>query len=82
MKVHRKAFPRGVAGNVWGLQASALLRAYEPALTEALPVHIIVTVRSLDGDLRVRAAGMRALAQRNWVNTPLPLRVPINVVNR
>ena len=82
VKVHRKAFPRGVAGNVWGLQASALLRAYEPALTEALPVHIIVTVRSLDGDLRVRAAGMRALAQRNWVNTPLPLRVPVNVINR
>lgn len=82
VKVHRKAFSRGVAGNVWGLQASALLRAYEPELTEALPVHIIVTVRSLDGDVRVRAAGMRALAQRNWVNTPLPVRVPINVVNR
>lgn len=82
VKVHRKAFPRGVAGKIWGLQATALLRAYEPALTEALPVHIIVTIRSLDGDLRVRASGMRALAQSNWVNTPLPLRVPINVINR
>lgn len=79
VKVHRKAFPRGITGKDWGLQASALLRAYEPTLTEPLPVHIIVTVRSLDGDTQVRASGMRALAVRNWVNTPLPVRVPIRL---
>ncbi|MDZ4019109.1 S8 family anti-phage peptidase IteS [Pseudomonas sichuanensis] len=79
VKVHRKAFPRGITGKNWGLQASALLRAYEPDLTEPLPVHIIVTIRSLDGDKQVRAAGMRALALTNWVNTPLPVRVPIRL---
>lgn len=79
VKVHRKAFPRGISGTNWGVQATALLRAYEPDLTEPLPVHIIVTVRSLDGDTLVRAAGMRALAQRNWVQTPLPVHVPIRV---
>ena len=79
VKVHRKAFPRGLAGTNWGLQATALLRAYEPTLTEPLPVDIIVTVRSIDGDLRVRAAGMRALAQTNWVNSALPVRVPIRL---
>lgn len=79
VKVHRNAFPRGISGTNWGVQATALLRAYEPDLTEPLPVHIIVTVRSLDGDTQVRAAGMRALAQRNWVQTPLPVHVPIRV---
>lgn len=79
VKVHRNSFPRGVTGEQWGLQATALLRAYEPALIEPLPVHIIVTVRSLDGDPQVRAAGLRALAQTNWVNTPLPVRVPLRV---
>jgi serine protease AprX len=79
VKLHRNSFPRGVTGEQWGLQATALLRAYEPALIEPLPVHIIVTVRSLDGDLQVRAAGLRALAQTNWVNTPLPVRVPLRV---
>ena len=79
VKVHRNSFPRGVTGEHWALQATALLRAYEPALIEPLPVHIIVTVRSLDGDPQVRAAGLRALAQTNWVNTPLPVRVPLRV---
>ena len=79
VKVHRKAFPRGITGTNWGIQATAMLRAYEPVLTEPLPVHIIVTVRSLDGDTQVRADGMRALALKNWVNTPLPVRVPIRL---
>ncbi|NWE27793.1 S8 family peptidase [Pseudomonas gingeri] len=79
VKVHRKAFPRGISGTNWGLQATALLRAYEPDLTEPLPVQIIVTIRSLDGDTQVRASGMRALAQCNWLHTPLPVHVPIRV---
>lgn len=64
----------GISGTNWGVQATALPRAYEPDLTEPLPVNIIVTVRSLDGDTQVRA-----LAQRNWVQTPLPVHVPIRV---
>jgi len=79
VKVHRKSFPRGLAGEQWGLQATATLRAYQPALTEPLPVFIIVTLRSIDGDTEVRAAGLRALSQRNWINTPLPVRVPIRI---
>jgi hypothetical protein len=79
VKVHRTKFPNGAAVNQWGLQAKARLRAYEPELTEALPVNIIVTLRSLDGDPLVRAAGLRALSLCNWVHTPLPVRVPISV---
>lgn len=79
VKVHRKSFTNGAAGKQWGLQAKARLRAYEPDLTEALPVSIIVTLRSLEGDPQVRAAGLRALSQCNWINTPLPVRVPIRL---
>lgn len=79
VKVHRTKFPNGAAVQQWGLQAKARLRAYEPELTEALPVNIIVTLRSLDGDPMVRTAGLRALSQCNWVHTPLPVRVPIRV---
>lgn len=79
VKVHRATFPNGTAVKQWGLQAKARLRAYEPELTEALPVNIIVTLRSLDRDPKVRAAGLKALNLRNWVHTPLPVRVPIRV---
>lgn len=79
VKIHRKPFPRGITGTNWGIQATALLRAYEPALTDPLPVHIVVTIRSLDGDTRVRASGMRALALSNWVSAQLPVRVPIRL---
>ncbi|WP_033733276.1 S8 family anti-phage peptidase IteS [Pseudomonas sp. LAIL14HWK12:I12] len=79
VKVHRATFPNGTAVKQWGLQAKARLRAYEPELTEALPVNIIVTLRSLDRDPQVRAAGLKALSLRNWVHTPLPVRVPIRV---
>lgn len=79
VKVHRASFPNGTAVQQWGLQAKVRLRAYEPELAEALPVNIIVTLRSLDRDPQVRAAGLRALSQSNWVYTPLPVRVPIRV---
>lgn len=77
VKVHRKAFPNGVAGGEWALQAGVFLRAFEPALTEAMMVTILVTLRSLDGDANVHADGMRALAATNWVRQVLPVRVPV-----
>lgn len=79
VKVHRATFPNGTSIQQWGLQAKIRLRAYEPELTEALPVNIIVTLRSLDRDPKVRAAGLKALSLCNWINTPLPVRVPIRV---
>jgi serine protease AprX len=80
VKVHRTKFPNGAAVQQWGLQAKASLRAYEPELTETLPViNIIVTLRSLDGDPMVRAAGLRVLSQCNWVHTPLSVRAPFSV---
>ena len=77
VKVHRKAFPNGTSGDEWALQAGVFLRAYEPALTEAMMVTILVTLRSLDGDPNVHADGMRALAATNWVRESLPVRVPV-----
>lgn len=79
VKVHRKTFPEGTAGDVWCLQATAILRAFEPAMSSPLPVSIIVTLRALDGDVNVRADGMRALSLVNWVHSPLPVRVPVKI---
>lgn len=77
IKVHRRSFPQGTAVETWGLQATAMLRAYEPALTHALPVTIIVTLRSLEGNPDVRSDGLKALAKTNWVHAVLPVRTPI-----
>ena len=77
IKVHRKSFPEGTTGENWALQASVFLRAFEPALDDALPVTIIITLRSLDGDKNVHADGLRALAATNWVHNTLPIRVPV-----
>ncbi|MGY3809670.1 S8 family anti-phage peptidase IteS [Aeromonas veronii] len=79
VKIHRKSFPRGCEGENWALQAGLTLRAFEPPLNSALPVSIIVTLRSLDGDASVHAEGLRALALNNWVHTQLPVRIPIIV---
>jgi hypothetical protein len=54
-----------------------MLRAFEPALTHALPVTIIVTLRALDGNPDVRSDGIRALTQANWIHAALPVRTPI-----
>jgi len=77
IKVHRKSFPEGTSGEIWALQASVFLRAFEPALEDALPVTIIVTLRSIDGNKNVHADGIRALAGTNWVHNTLPVRVPV-----
>ncbi|MBI2728448.1 MAG: S8 family peptidase [Polaromonas sp.] len=79
VKVHRRKFPQGVAGDVWALNAKLMLRAFEPPLQEALRAYIVVTLRATDGDTRVHAQGIHALQARNWVQHALPLRVPIVV---
>ena len=56
-----------------------MLRANEPAMTQPLPVFIIVTLRALDGNPNVRADGIRALTQTNWVHTSLSIRFPVRV---
>lgn len=79
VKIHRKAFSRGIASGDWALQAKATLRANEPALREPLPVTIVVTLKSLDGNTQVYADGVRALNANNWAHSPLPVRVPVTV---
>jgi hypothetical protein len=77
IKVHRARFPNGVDVDQWGLQASVVLRAYEPAQEQSLPVSILVTLRALDGNPQVRADGLRELNLKNWIHSPLPIRVPV-----
>ena len=78
VKVHRKRFPLGVTGDQWGLQVRMFLRAFEPSMTEGLQVHILCTLRALDGNPEIHAQGLRALASTNWVREHLPARVPVH----
>lgn len=79
VKLHRKTFPQGVAGDQWAIQLDALLRANEPPVAEPLNVALIVSLRSLDGNVQVHADGVRSLVQSNWVRQQLPVRVPVHV---
>lgn len=79
VKVHRRKFPQGVAGDAWALNAKLMLRAFEPPLQEALKAYIVVTLRATDGDARVHTQGIQALQANNWVRHALPVRVPIIV---
>lgn len=79
VKLHRKKFPQGVAGDQWAIQLDALLRANEPPLAEPLNVALVVSLRSLDANRQVHADGVRALVQSNWVRQHLPVRVPVQV---
>lgn len=77
VKIHRKRFAHGIGGNDWALQARMFMRAFEPAIAEGLQVHIVCTLRALDGNPEVHAQGLQALAATNWVRQDLPLRVPV-----
>lgn len=79
VKLHRKQFPKGVAGDQWAIQLDALLRANEPPLAEPLNVALIVSLRALDGNAQVHADGVRSLVNSNWVRQQLPVRVPVHV---
>ena len=79
VKLHRKRFPQGIAGDQWAIQLDALLRANEPPLAEPLNVALIVSLRSLDGNAQVHADGVRSLVNSNWVRQQLPVRVPVHV---
>ncbi len=78
VKVHRKSFPRGVAGDTWALQAGMVLRAFEPSMNEGLTVYILCTLRSLSGDPQIHAQGLRALTATNWIRQDLPMRIPVH----
>ncbi|PWB19178.1 S8 family anti-phage peptidase IteS [Comamonas sp. JNW] len=79
VKLHRKQFSQGVAGDQWAIQLEALLRANEPPLAEPMNVALIVSLRSVDGNTQVHADGIRALVASNWVHDQLPVRVPVTV---
>ena len=53
------------------------MRECEPAIAEGLQVHIICTLRALDGNPEVHAQGLQALASTYRVRQDLPLRVPV-----
>lgn len=77
VKLHRKRFPQGVAGDQWAIQLEPLLRANEPPLAEPINVALIVSLRSLDGNSQVHADGVRAMINANWAHQQLPVRVPV-----
>lgn len=77
VKLHRKSFPLGVAGNQWAVQLETLLRANEPSPAEPIQVALLVSLRALDGNPNVHADGLRALNASNWVRQALPIRVPV-----
>ncbi|WP_285130754.1 S8 family anti-phage peptidase IteS [Leclercia adecarboxylata] len=79
VKIHRKKFSRGIASGNWAIQAKATLRANEPPLREPLPVTIIVTLRSLDGNTQIYSDGVRALNSNNWIHSALPVRMSVSV---
>lgn len=79
VKVHRKRFAQGISGAEWALQARMFMRAFEPSMAEGLQVHIVCTLRALDGSPDVHAEGLRVLAATNWVREALPARVPVQV---
>lgn len=79
VKVLRKKFPQGKAGEVWALRAGMTRRAFEPPLAEPLRAVIAVTLRAIDGNQTIHTAGLQALAQTNWIHQVLPTHVPIHV---
>lgn len=79
VKTQRNVFPGGIAGNSWALQAGLTQRAFEPPLDVPLNATIVVTLRALDGNPDVHAQGIRAMLTTNWVQSQLPVRVPITV---
>lgn len=79
VKTYRRRFPRGTAGQNWGLQATILRRAMEPPLVQPLRVVIAVTLRALDGTQTVYEEGRRLLAANNWIMQNLSQRVDIQV---
>ncbi len=79
VKLHRKSFPKGVAGDQWAVQLETLLRANEPAPAEPIKVALLVSLRSLSGDQDTHAGGVRALNALNWVRQPLAARIPVLV---
>jgi serine protease AprX len=79
VKTQRRAFPGGIAGDTWALQASMTQRAFEAPLEVAMNAFIVVTLRALDGNPDVHSQGIRAMLATNWVQNQLPVRVPIRV---
>lgn len=79
VKIYRRRFTKGVAGDTWGLQATLLRRAVEPQLAQPLRVVIAVTLRALDDNPNVYNEGRRLLAASNWISQDLSLRVDVPV---
>lgn len=79
VKLYRRRFPKGAAGDTWGLQATILRRAIQPQLAQPLRVVIAVTLRALDNNPHVYEEGRRLLAASNWISQDLSQRVDIPV---
>lgn len=79
VKIYRRRFPKGMAGETWGLQATLLRRAFEPQLAQPLRVVIAVTLRALDDNPNIYGEGRRLLAASNWISQDLSQRVDVPV---
>jgi serine protease AprX len=79
VKIYRRRFPKGMAGETWGLQATLLRRAFEPQLAQPLRVVIAVTLRALDDNPNIYGQGRRLLAASNWISQDLSQRVDVPV---
>lgn len=79
VKVYRRRFPKGVAGDTWGLQATILRRAIEHHLAQPLRVVIAITLRALDDNPNVYGEGRTLLAASNWISQDLSLRIDVPV---
>lgn len=77
VKLHRKTFPEGTAGDVWALQAKLQTRAAQDKPDFPIKAYIFVTLRSVDGDTAVHTDGLNALRATQWIQQSLPVRVPV-----
>jgi len=78
VRTHHAKFPRGCAGEEWGLKLALTERHdYEDGIEQR--AYVILTLRGLDDDLQVHADGVRAIEQLALWNAPLSTRTSITV---
>ncbi|MDX1888661.1 S8 family peptidase [Mycolicibacterium sp. 050158] len=78
VRTHHARFPRGCAGDEWGLKLSLTERHdYEDGIEQR--AYAIVTLRGLDDGLPVHADGLQAIQQLALWNAPLSVRTSVTV---
>lgn len=78
IKTHRARFPRGVAGDDWGLKLSLTEREASPQPIQQT-AYVILTLKSLDPDLPVHQDGIAAVNRLGLWHTQLSSQATINL---